>query len=96
MRQRIPLYYEPLPATMSVVPIFPMRPPRIVAEIDVIKPRIHVRRAMLRANFRCIPCIRELTMITFAAERAVDPNHRPPLLRPRVRSRTLFLNQMTG
>ena len=48
MRRRISLDDEPLPAAMEKA--FFMHPFRVVAEIDVVEPGIHIRRAVL-ANF---------------------------------------------
>ena len=81
---------------MRVMPIFRMRALRIVADVDVIKPRFHIRRAMGGPCLRCIAGIGEFTVVTFAAEWAFNPDHRLPLLMPGVRSRTLFFDQMTG
>ena len=92
MRHRISLDDQPLPAAMGVMPVFLVHPFRVVAEIDEVEPGIHIRRAVLGANFRRVARISEFAMVAPAAEGAFYTDHRRPLLRPRVRPRTLLLD----
>ena len=96
MRCRVALNDEPLPAAVCVMPQFLVNALRVVAEIDVVEPRLHIGRPVRRAHLGGIARIGEFTVVARAAKGTVNPDHRPLLLRPGEGAGPLLLNEVAA
>ena len=83
MRDRIPLYHQPLTAAVRMMPIFRMRALWIVADVDEVEPGGHITRPVLRPRFRGVARLGKFTVVALAAERTINPNHRSSPTEPR-------------